>query len=114
MEQECLRHIDAVEDAFYVLGGKWKLRIIISLQSRPLRFNEIQRKVDGISAKVLSNELKDLEQNGFLIRREYVGFPMKVVYELTEYSTSIKEVLGELSEWGRSHKEHIKTVNSKG
>ncbi|PHN01578.1 winged helix-turn-helix transcriptional regulator [Flavilitoribacter nigricans] len=106
--QECHQHLNAIEDAVYVIGGKWKLRIILSLQQQALRFNEIQREVGGISAKVLSNELKDLEENGFVKRREYPGFPMKVVYELTDYSNSLKSVMIELSQWGRSHKEFIK------
>ncbi len=62
---ECNRvHLNGVEDALYVLGGKWKLRIIIALTSGYTRFNELQRTIKGISARVLSNELKQLKLNG--------------------------------------------------
>jgi predicted transcriptional regulator len=64
--QACSENLSAVEDAIYVIGGKWKLKIIIVLQDKGnIRFNDLQRNIPGISARVLSNELKDLELNGF-------------------------------------------------
>ena len=64
-ESECAEKIQAMEDALYVIGGKWKLRVIIALSNGSRRFNDIQRKVAGITPRVLSGELKDLEINGF-------------------------------------------------
>lgn len=105
---ECKASIHAIEDAIYVIGGKWKLRIIVALRDGSMRFNEIQRMVTGISAKVLSNELKELELNGLVNRTVYDETPVKVVYSVTEYSETLKSVLNALVEWGKSHKEHIK------
>src|ERR1035438_3144258 len=84
--QECTKSLAAVGDALYVIGGKWKLRIIIALQEGNKRFNELQRTVEGISARVLSNELKELEMNGFVKRKVYTTSPVVIEYELTDRS----------------------------
>ncbi|SDH20269.1 winged helix-turn-helix transcriptional regulator [Chitinophaga filiformis] len=105
---ECSAALTAVGDALYVIGGKWKLRIIIALSEGFTRFNELQRRVEGISARVLSNELKDLELNGFLVRTVQVASPVIVEYKLTDYSDTLKNVLIALREWGTMHKANIK------
>ena len=65
-EAQCKATLNSIADALHVIGGKWKLRIIVALKDGNKRFNEMQRVIDGISAKVLSAELKDLELNGFI------------------------------------------------
>jgi DNA-binding HxlR family transcriptional regulator len=109
-QQQCNARLNAVGDAIYVIGGKWKLRIIIALSEGNKRFNELQRVIGGISARVLSNELKDLELNGFVIRNVYPQTPVIVEYELTEYSKTLDNVLEALGEWGTMHKEKIKSM----
>lgn len=106
----CQNHLSSVEDAIYVIGGKWKLKIIIALQEHGnIRFNELQRIVAGISARVLSNELKDLELNGFVKRVVHSEqIPVVVEYISTDYSKTLKPVIMALSEWGKSHKNNIK------
>ena len=106
--KECTRHLDAVGDALYVIGGKWKLRIIIALGEGNKRFNELQRAVTGISARVLSGELKDLELNGFVVRNVYDEKPVVVEYELTDYSDTLEDILRSLGEWGTRHRERIR------
>lgn len=109
-EVQCTMHINAVEDALYVLGGKWKLRIIIALFSGQTRFNELQRTIKGISARVLSNELKQLELNGLVKRVVYADqTPVVVAYVYTEYATTLKDVVSSLANWGQKHKKKIKT-----
>ena len=107
-EQACTASINAVGDALYVIGGKWKLRVIIALSSGNKRFNELQRTITGISARVLSNELKQLEQNSFIKRNVHTGSPVVVEYELTSYSNSLDKVLESLREWGLMHRAKIK------
>lgn len=102
-----MNHLEAVSDALYAIGGKWKLRIIISLSDGGKRFNELQRLITGISARVLSNELKDMELNGFVKRTVTSESPAVVLYELMPYSESLKQVILALAEWGASHKEKI-------
>src|SRR6186713_3363360 len=106
--QQCSASLGAVGDALYAIGGKWKLKIIIALLEGNKRFNELQRTIEGISAKVLSNELKELELNGFVVRNVYDETPVVVEYELTEYSDTLGEVLQALGNWGAMHRETIR------
>lgn len=105
---QCNASLNAVGDALYVIGGKWKLRIIIALSEGSRRFNDLQRMVKGISARVLSNELKDLELNGFVKRNVHASTPVVVEYEVTAYSQTLEKVLTSLAEWGAMHKEKIR------
>ncbi len=107
---KCSENLSAVEDAIYVIGGKWKLKIIIVLQETGnIRFNELQRNIQGISARVLSNELKDLELNGFVKRVVHAEqMPVVVEYISTDYSRTLKPVIMALSDWGKKHKRNIR------
>ena len=107
-EEQCKANLMAIGDALYAIGGKWKLRIIVALLSGSKRFNELQRIVEGISAKVLSAELKELELNGFVQRKVFTGSPVVVDYELTEYASTLREVLESLGKWGIMHRETVK------
>ena len=107
-EESCTKALTAVGDALYAIGGKWKLRVIIALREGNKRFNELQRTITGISARVLSHELKELEMNGFVKRNVYIQTPVVVEYELTEYSDTLGNILQALSEWGIMHREKIK------
>ena len=104
----CAASLAAVGDALYAIGGKWKLRIIIALSERKKRFNDLHRTVTGISAKVLSNELKELEMHGFIKRIVYIKKPVVVEYELTDYSNTLEHVIQSLSEWGIMHKKKVR------
>jgi DNA-binding HxlR family transcriptional regulator len=108
-EAACTGSLNAVGDALYAIGGKWKLRVIIALRGGSKRFNELQRTITGISARVLSHELKELEMNGFVKRNVYTQTPVVVEYELTDYSDTLGNVLQALSEWGIMHREKIRT-----
>jgi DNA-binding HxlR family transcriptional regulator len=106
---QCKEALAAVGDALYAIGGKWKLRVIIALSEGPKRFNELQRSIPGISATVLSNELKELEMNGFVSRKVNAGAtPVVVDYEVTEYSGTLKNVVTALHDWGAMHRNRIK------
>ena len=108
-QHECNASLNAVGDALYAIGGKWKLRIIAALSSGNKRFNDLQREIGGISARVLSNELKDMELNGFIKRNIDTGYPVVIEYELTEYSQTLESVLKALDEWGRMHREKVRS-----
>lgn len=107
-KSQCTQKLDAVRDALYVIGGKWKLRIIIAISEGNSRFNELQRTIEGISAKVLSNELKDLELNGLVKRSVHDQIPVVVTYEPTEYSNTLKDVLHALAAWGTQHRDKLR------
>ena len=105
---ECSKRLTAVGDALYVIGGKWKLRVIIALREGNARFNLIQRAIAGISAKVLASELKDLELNGFVKRNVHTSTPVVVEYQLTPYADTLNDVLTALFAWGAQHRERIR------
>jgi len=105
--ENCIRTFSGIEDALYVIGGKWRLRIIIALFDGASRFNEIQRSVPGISAKVLTAELRHLELNGF-IKRVGLGAPAVITYVLSDYSQTLRTVVHALHYWGKAHRENIK------
>lgn len=107
-KEACNNSLNNVLDALYVLGGKWRLPLILSLVHSPKRFNEIQHEVKGISPKILAKELKNLELNEFITRKVYATTPVTIIYEVTEHSLTLKNVLNELSLWGGQHREKIK------
>ncbi|UII19283.1 winged helix-turn-helix transcriptional regulator [Fulvivirga ligni] len=107
-QSQCVDNLLATEDALYVLSGRWTIRVMIAIQSGYTRFNVIQRTVKGISARVLSNELKKLEENHLVERTVFSDqIPVIVEYLPTEYSHTLKEVIGALVEWGINHKRKI-------
>ncbi|MDF2430717.1 MAG: hypothetical protein JWP44_348 [Mucilaginibacter sp.] len=105
--EACNSSVRAVKDALYVLNGKWKLPLIIALSDGPMRFNDIQRALDGITPKILSKELRELEMNEFVERKVFSTTPVSVTYELTPYSRSLDRVIEELRNWGVQHRERI-------
>lgn len=107
-EARCSRHLSATEDAIYVIGGKWTLRIVIAIMSGHHRFNDLQRTINGISARVLSSELKDLELNG-LVKRIVLADQKPVVTEYvpTDYTRTLSDVIAALATWGEKHKKKI-------
>jgi DNA-binding HxlR family transcriptional regulator len=107
-KEDCASSLKYILDALYVLGGKWKLPLILCLVQSPKRFNEIQNQLSGISPKILAKELKDLELNEFIKRNVYPNTPVTIIYEATEYSRTLKNVLRELSSWGWQHRERIR------
>lgn len=112
--EECTKVLTAVSDALYAIGGKWKLMIIIAMARGNNRFTEIQRQVKGISARVLSSELKELELNGFIVKKVSVGYPVMIEYQLLPYSHTLEEVVGAMTKWGMQHREKIKSERSSG
>lgn len=105
---ECTKVLAAVADALYAIGGKWKLMIIIAIARGNNRFSELLRQVKGISARVLSNELKELELNGFIIKNVSTGYPTTIVYELLPYSQTLEKVVAAMTEWGIQHRQKVK------
>jgi len=106
--KQCQSLLTAIGDSLYVIGGKWKLRVIVALIEGNKRFNEIQRTVDGISARVLSSELKELEMNGFVKRIVHTQTPVVVEYQITDYAGTLGEVLQALADWGAKHRDKIR------
>lgn len=96
-----------IKDALTILSGKWKIPIITSLSFGAKRFKEITKEVQGISDKVLSKELKELEDNYLITRDVLDTFPPTVIYEITEHGRSLEKVIMELKNWGEQHRKII-------
>ena|SRR3712207_5386530 len=82
------------------IGGKWKMQIICSLNSGgATRYNSLRKKLDGISNTVLAKALKELEDDGLIIRREYMEVPIRVEYETTQICDKLIPILDQLGNW---------------
>lgn len=100
--------IKYVQDTQYVLGGKWKLPIIISIYHGNKRFNGIKSSIPQITNRVLSKELKHLEENLLVSRKVYDDYPARIEYTLTDYCYSVTDVLESMEKWGQQHREKVK------
>ena len=107
-KDEHKKEIMAVHDAMDVLSGKWKISIISSICFyNKRRFSDILNDVEGISNRMLSKELKDLEMNQLVERTVLDTKPISVQYQLTDYGLKLKTIINNLSEWGAEHRKVI-------
>ncbi len=88
-----------------VVGGKWKTIILYHLNENVRRFAELRRLLPGITQKVLTEQLRELERDGIVLRKIYAQIPPKVEYSLTEYGKTLRPVLKALCDWGNSHEQ---------
>ena len=88
-----------------LIGSKWKLFIIRNLRMRPWRFNELQKNLEGISQKVLTDSLRALESDGLVTRTVYAEVPPRVEYALSELGETIRPILDAMEQWGAGYKE---------
>ena len=86
-----------------LLGGKWKIPIVSQLQSGTKRFKELERSIEGITARMLAKELKDLEENKLVVRTVFAEVPPRVEYALTPSGKNLKGLIVEIKKWGNSH-----------
>mgnify|MGYP001802960405 CR=1 FL=1 len=107
---DCGKQLMAVQDALGVLGGKWKIPIICVLAYyKKMGFKELQREIGGITSKMLSKELKDLEANLLVNRTVLDTRPITVKYEMTPYGISTTDIITELYHWGVAHRKQVMT-----
>lgn len=92
-----------VEVTVSLIENKWKVLIIRDLLSGTKRFGELKRSIDGISQKVLTSQLRDMEASGLINRKVYAEVPPRVEYSLTDLGRSLSPVLMALKEWGESY-----------
>lgn len=86
--------------AMSIIGGKWKMQIICALNNKGvLRYNELKKQMPEISNNVLASALKELEDVGLVVRKEYLQVPVKVEYSLTPKCDKLMPILDELSDW---------------
>jgi DNA-binding HxlR family transcriptional regulator len=100
-------HGCGLEAALAVIGGKWKPIILWHLAPAPRRFGELRRLVTGISEKMLIQQLREMQSDGIVARKDYQQLPPHVEYSLTALGVSLGEALRPLCDWGREHVERI-------
>lgn len=90
-----------------LIGSKWKLLIMRNLLSRPWRFNELRKDLDGISQKVLTDSLRSMEDDGIITRTVYPEVPPRVEYALSELGESMRPIIGSMETWGLGYQEKV-------
>ena len=104
----CKNDIIPIMDALYVINGKWRIPITITLMKGSKRFGEIQKEIDKITSKVLAHELKEMELNGFIEKKACDDSPLRAEYTLTQYSESLTPILTSLRDFGILHRKRIR------
>lgn len=97
----------ALQDTIYAIGGKWKVRIVKSICNGNIRFSEIEKSIPGITKRMLSRELKDLELNRFITRTVYPDIPMKAEYKFTEHAKTLVPLVDEMVRWAKEHRKKL-------
>ncbi|WP_163411330.1 winged helix-turn-helix transcriptional regulator [Flavobacterium ajazii] len=108
---KCKTEVQPIMDAMYVITGKWRIPITIALMEGNRRFSEIMKEVPKITSKVLAQQLKEMELNGFVEKKIYSDNVIRTEYELTEYSWSVKPVILALRDFGINHREKLRQEN---
>ena len=90
-----------------LIGSKWKLLIMRNLLVRPWRFNELQKSLDGISQKVLTDSLRSMETDGIITRTVYPEVPPRVEYALSELGESMRPIIKSMEAWGNNYKQGL-------
>lgn len=93
----------AIDQTLGVLGGKWKTPILLQLSSGPKRTSELRRGIPNITQKVLTQKLRELEEDGLITRMSFNEVPPRVVYELSELGESLREIVILMCEWGERY-----------
>lgn len=112
MRRQARPYSCGIDAAIDVVGGKWKPLILWAIHDGPKRFGEVRRLVDGVTEKMLIQQLRELEHDGVVHREVYPQVPPKVEYSLTELGISLNSALAPLGEWGAQHMEHISAVRA--
>ncbi len=89
-----------------LIGSKWKLLIMRNLLTRPWRFNELRKDLEGISQKVLTDSLRSMEADGIITRTVYAEVPPRVEYALSELGESMRPIIKSMEIWGNNYKEN--------
>ena len=105
---QCKTEVVPIMDAIYIISGKWRVPVTIALMEGHKRFSEIMKEIPKIASKVLAHELKEMELNGFVEKKVYNEATVRIEYELTEYSWSVKPVILTLRDFGSMHRDKLR------
>lgn len=108
MQKNQIYSCSSVKTTLDVMGGKWKPLIMFLLVEKTMRFSELQRSITGITQKMLTQQLRELEQDNLIGRKVYPQVPPKVEYSITHYGKTLLPVLKTMHKWGESHKRSLR------
>jgi DNA-binding HxlR family transcriptional regulator len=97
-----------VETTLKIIGGRWKVLILRELFTGIKRFSELQRALTGITQKMLTQQLREMETDGIISREVYPVIPPKVEYSLTPLGESLQPIIDEMHNWGLHYEENVK------
>lgn len=107
MEKREVEELRALQDTLYFIGGKWRIPIMNSLCNGNRRFREIERSIPGITTRMLSKELKEMELNKLVKRTVYTDMPVLIEYEPTAYCQTFDKIIAEMITWGKAHRKAV-------
>jgi DNA-binding HxlR family transcriptional regulator len=91
--------------AIALIGGKWKLPIMYNLRAQTMRFNALKKALSGVTQKMLTQQLRELERDGLVYRKVYAEVPPKVEYSLTPIAKKLEPILASMCAWGMEYRE---------
>ncbi len=111
--EECQRAILPVHEVLAQISGKWTILVVRGLSSGPRRFSELKRHIEGVSQKMLTATLRDLEKDGFVSRKVTPTIPPRVDYELTEMGRELQEPLRVIGNWAHSNRHRVEAARER-
>lgn len=104
MQDKKTHGCSSVKTTLEVIGGKWKPLIMFLLVKKTMRFSELQKSITGITQKMLTQQLRELESDGLVSRKVYPQVPPRVEYSITSHGKTLLPVLDTMHKWGENHK----------
>lgn len=95
-----------------IFGGKWKPEILYFLNQSPRRFNELKRLIPGVTQRMLTQQLRELERDGIINRRQYLEIPPKVIYSMTDLGLSLIPIFNQLEKWNVKNMKKVEKARS--
>lgn len=110
---ECTRAMVPVHEVLAQISGKWTILVVQALSAGPQRFSEIKRRIDGVSQKMLTATLRDLEKDGFVSRTVTPSIPPRVDYALTEMGRELQEPLKVIGNWAHANRHRVEEARER-
>ena len=102
-----------IASSINIFGGKWKPEILYFINIQPRRFNELRRLIPSVTQRMLTQQLRELERDGILNRKQYMEIPPKVVYSMTELGNTLIPIFKELEKWTKKNINKVEKARDK-
>jgi len=110
---ECTRAMVPVHEVLAQISGKWTILVVQALSAGPQRFSEMKRRIDGVSQKMLTATLRDLEKDGFVSRKVTPSIPPRVDYALTDMGRELQEPLKVIGNWAHANRHRVEEARER-